>query len=38
MQSFTPQFHCACPLSPAVDVQSECFQPDFEPSGDKVLI
>ena len=34
-QFFTPQFHCACPLSPAVDVRSECFQSDFEPSGDK---
>ena len=34
-QFFTPQFHSACLLSRAVDVQSECFQSDFEPSGDK---
>jgi hypothetical protein len=31
----TPQFHSARLLSRAVDVQSECFQSDFESSGDK---
>ena len=34
-QFFTPQFMAPARCRRAVDVQSECFQSCFEPSGDK---